>query len=275
MCLCVMKLGRTCVGLCQQAVASDGHRSDPAGCVIALLWQGNGVGCHGNTGATAGAVPPSCPCVSEVRMQRVSEAESASDRCARRRRRKAGARSPLGRFVRTGQRPGGLTLLGSQRQMIGSRSVIRILRHGAAAGVGAFEGVRALQGAVPIEAARPLLQGNFLDLDAQLSVQTGVEPLARGRGGRLSRQGGRCGRIFSEFGVVLIEVRVLIRRQYVQNRFGVVSVVVLAHVCDRRERRGRGWGEDWRDGVRLWGLQNLFLHVTLNLITEMRENIDV
>lgn len=52
---------------------------------------------------------------------------------------------------------------------------------------------------------------------------------------------------------------------------GVVAVVVLSDVCNGGEgRRGRR-GEDGGDGVRLWGLQDLLLHVALCLGTRDTE----
>lgn len=53
--------------------------------------------------------------------------------------------------------------------------------------------------------------------------------------------------------------------QHVYDRFGMVAVVVLPDVGDRGEGRRRGRGEDGRDGVRLWRLQDLLLHVPLGL----------
>lgn len=49
--------------------------------------------------------------------------------------------------------------------------------------------------------------------------------------------------------------------------FGMVAVVVLPDVCDGGEGRGGRRGEDGGDGVRLWRLQYLLLHVALCLGT--------
>lgn len=55
--------------------------------------------------------------------------------------------------------------------------------------------------------------------------------------------------------------------QDVYDGFGMVAVVVLPDVCDGGEGRGGRRGEDGGDGVRLWRLQYLLLHVALCLGT--------
>lgn len=62
--------------------------------------------------------------------------------------------------------------------------------------------------------------------------------------------------------------------QDVDDRFGVVAVVVRPHVGDGGEGRRRRRGQDGRYGVRLRGLEYLLLHVALRLRTSQKKKSD-
>lgn len=56
------------------------------------------------------------------------------------------------------------------------------------------------------------------------------------------------------------------------DRLGVVAVVVLTYVGDGGEGRGGRWGQDGRNRAWLWGLKDLLFHVPFQLTAE-REGV--